>query len=204
MNPKASGLCTTALLATTLFGPTDLFAQWGGEVRLQMGLGGEAIQSVQYSDGSSSDLRLGTYFAVTLGPILEVVSFGSSAIELQGMLGWAGWSTGPENTEDRLSLVRFPLDATLMYAYEFSPRNAFRLGGGVSYHVVRRVGGSGSLEGTSVPVGNSVGPVAEAAIILGLLSAGVRYTHMEHSVGDVPQPLGGSSVGVFLSLTHIR
>jgi len=193
-----------ALLVVTLFVPADLFAQWGGELRMQMGLGGDPIATIQYSDGSESDLRLGTYFAVTLGPILELWSSGPSAVELQGMVGWAGWSTGPDETDDRLSLSRIPLDAMVMYVHELTPRNALRIGGGVSYHVVREMGGSGSLEGTSVPVGNSVGPVGEVSLVLGILSAGLRYTHMENVVGGVPRALGGSSLGLFLSLTHLR
>ena len=95
--------------------PAELFAQWGGEFRAQMGLGGDPIAGVQYSDGSDSDLKLGTYFSVTAGPSFDLWSSEDAALELQAMIGWAGWSTGPENTEDRLTLNRFPAELLLFY-----------------------------------------------------------------------------------------
>lgn len=185
--------------------PTDLEGQWGAEFRAQMGMGGDPIASVQYNDGSDSDLKLGTYFSVTAGPVFDLWSAEQQALELQGMIGWAGWSTGPENTEDRISLNRFPVDMLLAYRRSFPGRDmSFRVGGGWAYHLISNVGGSGSLENVSLGVENSSGPVAEVSMIFGILSGGVRYTHMNNAVEGLGDPLAGTSVGFFLGITNPR
>lgn len=205
MTRRSTVLAAFALAIATFFVPNPISAQLGGEFRMGMGMGGDAIASVQYSDGSDSNLKLGTYFSMAIGPVLELWSSGASAFELQGMIGFAGWSTGPENTDDRLSLTRFPADAMLMYTHTFPGTDkAFRIGGGMTYHMVRDVGGSGSLEGTSIPVESAAGPIGEASVIFGIANVGVRYTQMENTVGGATQPMGGSSFGLFFSLTTPR
>lgn len=185
--------------------PSQLEGQWGGEFRAQMGMGGDPIAGVQYDDGSDSDLKLGTYFSVTAGPIFDLWSAEGKAVELQGMIGWAGWSTGPENTEDRLSLSRFPAEALLAYRHSLPGRDmSIRVGGGWAYHMISDLSGSGSLDGISLGVENSSGPIAEMSMIFGILSGGVRYTHMNNAVEGLADPLAGTSVGFFLGLTNPR
>ncbi len=204
---KFAALKAVALVGALSFlvGPGDLHAQWGGEVRAQMGLGGDAIAGVQYSDGSDSDLKLGTYFSLMAGPIFEAWSADNAAVELQGMVGWAGWSTGPENTEDRLSLNRFPVELLAFYRYSLPGRDtSIRIGGGMAHHFVRDVGGSGSLENFALGVDDSTGPVAEVSVVFGIVSAGLRYTHMENIVEGIGDPLGGGSMGFYVGLTNPR
>ena len=197
-------LVLIGLFAGTVHVP-EAHAQIGGELRIQGGFGGDAIATVEYSDGSDSDLKLGTYFAILAGPSLELWTSGPNAIELQGLVGWAGWSTGPENTDDRLSLNRFPLEALLFYGHRFpGGGTSIRIGGGVAYHVINDVSGSGSLEGTEVGVENAAGPVAEAAVQFGIISAGLRYTQMDNTVQGVPTDLSGSSFGIFVGITTPR
>lgn len=185
--------------------PQSAQAQWGAEMRGQMSLGGDEIASVEYSDGSDSSLKMGTYFSVTAGPSFQFWSSGQSMAEVQAMVGWAGWSTGPENTDDRLSLHRFPAELLVFYGYRLPDRDvSLRFGGGVAYHVVGGLSGSGSLEGFEMGVDNSVGPVAEASAIFGILSGGLRYTYMNNSVEGFADPLSGSSISLFLGITNPR
>ncbi|NND02840.1 MAG: hypothetical protein HKN91_08635 [Acidimicrobiia bacterium] len=185
--------------------PAELQGQWGGEFRMQMGIGGDAIAGVEYSDGSDSELKLGTYFSFTAGPIFDLWSSDNAAVELQGMVGWAGWSTGPENTDDRLSLSRFPTDLLVFYRHSIPGRDmSIRVGGGIAHHVLSDVGGSGSLENFELGVENSTGPVAEVSMVFGILSAGVRYTQMNNVVEGIGDPLAGTSVGLFFGLTNPR
>ncbi|MGI9628070.1 MAG: hypothetical protein ACR2QM_14625 [Longimicrobiales bacterium] len=193
------------LLLALVFSPTSAQAQWGAEVRGHMGFGGDEVANVTYTDGSDSNLKLGTYFSFSAGPIFEAWSSGENKIELQGMVGWAGWSTGPENTEDRLSLNRFPLDAMAYYARGFPERDMlFRIGGGMTYHLIGGVGGSGSLDAVEMGIENAAGAVAEVTAVFGILSGGIRYTRMNNALDQVSASLDGSSVGLYLGLTTPR
>lgn len=195
----------TAVLMAFAFSPTSAEAQWGAEVRGQMGFGGDEVASVQYSDGTDSNLKLGTYFSFSAGPIFEAWSSGANTIELQGMVGWAGWSTGPENTDDRLSLNRFPLDVMAFYSRGFPVKDmSLRIGGGMTYHLIGGVGGSGSLDGVEMGIENAAGAVAEATMVVGILSGGIRYTRMNNALDQVATSLDGSSVGIYLGLTTPR
>lgn len=198
-------LAVVGFLGAALASPEAVQAQWGGELRGQMSLGGDEIASVEYSDGSDSSLKMGTYFSVTAGPIFQFWESGQSMAEVQAMVGWAGWSTGPENTDDRLSLNRFPMEALMFYGYRLPGRDtSLRLGGGVAYHLVSGLSGSGSLEGFEMGVDNAVGPVVEMSAIFGIISGGLRYTYMNNTVEGFSDPLSGSSVSLFMSLTNPR
>lgn len=191
-------------LALALF-PTTAQAQWGGEIRGQMGIGGDEIASVTYSDGSDSELKAGTYFSFSLGPIYQAWAAAGHSVELQAMAGWAGWSTGPENTDDRLSLNRFPLDVLAYYGFKFPGRDmSLRVGGGMSYHMISGVSGSGSLDAVDLEVENSAGPVVDASLVFGIVSAGVRYTSMNTVLEGVPSSLDGSSMGFYLGIITPR
>lgn len=192
---RGAGAVTLGMLMATMAMPGSAEAQWGAELRGQMGIGGDELASVQYSDGSESSLKMGTYFAFSLGPILEVWSSARHAVELQGMVGWATWSTGPDNTEDRLTLSRFPLDLLAFYGYRLPARDMMlRFGGGVTYHLIGGVGGSGSLDAVDVGIENSLGFTAETTLIFGVISTGVRYTQMDNTIDGVPGSVNGSSV----------
>ena len=196
---------TFAWLMVMTICPSDAVAQWGGAVRGQMGFGGDKLASVQYSDGSESDLKLGTYFSFTAGPVVEVWASGPNALELQGMVGWSGWSTGPENTDDRLKLNRFPVELLAFYGYRIPSRDMMlRVGGGVTYHIGGGVSGSGSFDGLDIGIDNALGGTGEVAVVFGILAAGLRYTHMSNTVEGTPASLDASSVGLFLGLTTPR
>lgn len=187
--------------------PSSAFAQWnsrwGGEIRMQAGIGGDQLASVQYSDGTQSELKMGTYNSVTVGPILELWSSGPSSIEAQAMVGWVGSSTGPESTDDRLRLNRFPLELLAFYGHRLPGRDVtLRLGGGISYHFGGGVNGTGSLEGTEIDMGNAVGGTAELTAIFGILSTGLRYTRMNVTVDQ--ESMDASTIALFIGMTHPR
>lgn len=122
--------------------PSAAEAQWSGEVRAQLGFGGDELVSVEYSDGSESGLHLGKYMSISAGPIYELWSFGPGSLELQAMIGWAGWSTGPQNTDDRLKLSHFPVDFLAFYGLRSPVSDVMvRFGGGATYHLGAKVRG---------------------------------------------------------------
>jgi hypothetical protein len=179
-------------------------SDFGGELRGYMGFGGEKIGEVEYSDGSTSDLSTGTYFFLGLGGIYSPWRWGDIGVDLELLAGWATWSTGPENTDDRLKLSRFPLEALAYYRHTLShaegKESLVRVGGGVSYHVIGGVSGSGSLGDIDVDIDNGLGGVVEAAFIYTAFAAGVRYSPMTYRLSETGEKLDASSLGVFLSL----
>lgn len=170
--------------------PVDL------SLRMQMGVGGDEIASIAYSDGSQSDLRLGTYFQLGAGGLLTPLRNELHALELEAFAGWASWATGPENTDDRLTLGRLPLE--LLARYRVSPKSlpvALFVGGGVAYHLIGGVSGSGSLEGKDLDVANGLGWVAELGVVHDdIFTFGLRYTRMSYTVGSPGLVMDASSV----------
>jgi hypothetical protein len=180
-------------------------AQWGGEVRAQMGFGGDELVSVEYSDGSESSLYLGKYLGISAGPIFEAWSSGQSSLELQAMVGWSWLTTGPQKTDDRLKLSRFPVDLLAFYGYRIPGSDlSLRFGGGATYHLRNRVRGSGSLDTYKYDFDNALGFTGEAAIVRRTFTAGIRFTQMDASVKGVPLTMDASSVGLFVGITTPR
>ncbi|HEX7117235.1 MAG TPA: hypothetical protein VF212_00500 [Longimicrobiales bacterium] len=185
--------------------PAPAAAQWGGELRLQMGWGGDNLGTVEYSDGSESDLRLGTYFTAVAGPVFEAWSSGPHSVELQALAGWSGWSTGPQNTDDRLKLNRFPLEVMAFYGRHLPDGiTMIRVGAGATYHFAGGVSGSGRLEGTELDIDPALGFTTDASVVWGALTAGLRYTHMNPTVEGIADPLDGSSLGIYVGFTTPR
>lgn len=157
------------------------------DLRLQMGAGGEEIAEVGYTDGSRSSLRLGTYAQLGVGALVTPVKSGWFALELEALAGWATWSTGPENTDDRLVLGRLPLEL-LAYARVSPPALpvSFRLGGGMAAHLVSGVTGRGALDGVVLDVANAIGWVGEVGVAYDLFVFSLRRTAMTYEVGGLP------------------
>lgn len=205
--PIARALATASLVAVSglLATAVPATAQWGGEARIQMGFGGDELASVEYSDGTQSDLTLGTYFSFLIGPSVQAWSSGASSLELQAMLGWAGWATGPENTEDRLKLNRFPVELLAFYGYRFPNRDMMlRIGGGATYHIGGGVSGSGALDGYDLDIDNALGGTGEAGLAFGIVTTGVRYTYMKPAIEGLPDPMDGSQLAFFVGIMTPR
>lgn len=196
-----------SLLALAVL-PSEAAAQWGGEFRGQMGFGGDKLATVKYSDDSESTLTLGKLFAFSAGPVLEAWSSGRSRIELQAMIGWSGWSTGPKNTDDRLKLTRFPAEFLAYYGYNLPGQDLLmlRFGGGATYAMGGRVRGTGSLKnkGHDLDFKNSLGYTGEISMINGPFTFGIRYTKMDAVLKGGTQPNNASSFGLFIGATHLR
>lgn len=191
----------TALLILYLLAvlPRTAHAQWGAELRTQMGFGGDALPSVTYPDGGSSDLTLGKLFTVTLGPSYALWRSGGSALVLQAMAGWSRWNTGPKDSDDRVEINRFPVEALAFYTQRLGYKGwVLRVGGGGVYHIGGGVRGSGSLEGYELDIDNAFGAAGEVSVVSGMLSLGVRYTRIRPVVEGVG--MDGSSIGLFVSM----
>lgn len=196
---------TILCLLAIAFTPLRAEAQWGGEVRAQYGMGGDEIITVTYSDESTSTLKLGKYVSINLGPSFQAWSSGPSSLELQALAGWSWWTTGPQNTEDRLKLSRFPLDLLAFYGLRFPDSDRMlRIGGGAGYHLGTRVRGVGSVKDFKVDFDNAVGFTGEISIISGTFTAGLRYTSMENKIKDQQITLDASSFGIFVGITTQR
>jgi hypothetical protein len=184
--------------------PTSEKSDFGGELRGAMGFGGEKVAEVQYSDGSSSDLSLGTYFFLGVGGIYSPWRWNRMGVELELLAGWASWSTGPENTKDRVQLGRFPIEALAYYRHLLSDtpdgEMLLRVGGGVSYHLIGGLSGSGSLEDVELDFDNALGGVLEGAFVYTAFAGGVRYLPMKYRTSADGHTLDASSLSFFLSL----
>ncbi len=199
------GIMALALFLAIAVLPSEAAAQWGGEVRAQMGFGGDEYAKVSYSDGSESGLTLGKYLAISGGPIFTPWSSGASMIELQAMVGWSGWSTGPQNTDDRLKLVRFPVELLAFYGYHVPELDfTLRFGGGGTYHFGGGVKGTGSLKAHKADFENALGYTGEIAMVRGTFTAGLRYTSMDATIKGATVPMDASSIGLFVGITSAR
>ncbi len=58
--------------------------------------------------------------------------------------------------------------------------------------------GSGSFKGYELDIDNAFGMAGEVSVVSGMLSLGVRYTHIQPVVEGVG--MNGSSIGVFVSM----
>jgi len=191
----------TALLILYLLAvlPSTAHAQWGAELRTQVGFGGDELPTVTYPDGSSSDLTLGKLFTVTLGPSYTLWRSGRNALVLQAMAGWSRWFSGPKDTDDRLEINRFPVEALALYTRRLGYKGwVLRVGGGGVYHIGGGVRGRGSLDDYRLDIDNAFGAAGEVSVVSGILSLGVRYTHIRPVVEGVG--MDGSSIGLFVSM----
>jgi hypothetical protein len=184
--------------------PAPNKSDFGGELRGYMGFGGEKIAEVEYSDGSNSDLSLGTYFFLGLGGIYSPWRWGRMGLDLELLAGWASWSTGPENTDDRLHLSRFPVEALAYYRHLLSDtpdgEMLLRVGGGVSYQLIGGVSGTGALDDVELDIDNALGGVVEASLVYTAFAGGIRYQPMHYRISESGRSLDASSIGLFLSL----
>ena len=167
------------------------------DLRVQMGFGGDTVASVSYSDGSDSDLKLGTAFNISAGGITEIWKSGESSIDIEALAGWSTWSTGPENTDDRLSFSRFPFEILGFYKYQINEMIKIRAGGGAVYSIAGGIKGSGSLDNIDIDIENNTGWTAEAGLIYEIYNFGIKYTGIEYEVEGVSDPMDGSSFAVF-------
>lgn len=202
-----SGYLSIALVSLLAIALTPLRAeaQWGLEARAQMGFGGDKLVTVAYSDDSESSLYLGKYLSLNLGPSFQAWSSGPASIELQALAGWSWWSTGPQNTDDRLKINRFPLDLLAFYGYRIpETKLMLRIGGGAGYHLGTKIRGSGSVKDYKADFENAIGYTGEFSIISGTFTAGVRYTTMENTPKGMSNTLDASSLGLFVGITSPR
>lgn len=189
-------------LAVFIF-PAAAQAQLGWEGRMQMGFGGDELATVEYSDGTSSDLTLGTHFSVAIGPAFEAWTSGRHSVELLGLLGAAVWETGPQNTDDRLRLTRFPAELLAFYGYSMPERNILlRFGGGMTSHLGGGVSGTGALEDTDVDLANASGPTFETSVVFGRMALGLRYTNMSVTIDG--ESFDESSFGIYFGIALDR
>ncbi len=194
-------LCTFIALGFSFLFSTQASAQpnIGLELRLRASAGGDSLATVEYEDGTESDLQMGTYVAPTLGVLVTPLARGPHALDLTGSVAWGTWSTGPENTEDRLILTRFPLELLAAYRYVFGEGYALRGGGGLTYHLGTGISGSGALEGFEVDVDDGLGFVGELGFVFAdIVELSLRYTKLSHDIDG--ETFDASSFGVSLAV----
>lgn len=174
----------------------------GGELRMQLHFGGDSIATVGYSDGSESDLDAGDYLTFGAGVTLIPVRVQDHALELGLFAGVGSWSTGPENTDDRLQLFRFPVELLAGWRINFPHESlALRVAAGLEYQFVTGVRGTGSLEGeVDLDLDDALGWVAEVRANWELLALGLRYTRMSYEAPAHGVAFDASSIGVVVGL----
>lgn len=197
----ASAVIALLLAATASADPLE--HSW--ELRLQQDLGGVTLASVPYTDGSTDDLTTGTYVSFMGGGSLVPLRVGAHALELSGALGMGSWSTGPDNTDDRLRLERFPFELLAGYRFDVpSLPLALTLGGGVQYQFVGDVYGTGSLEGLQLAIDDSPGWIAELRGVYDVFSFHLRYTGRTYHLPQSGLDLDASSVGIGFGIVFPR
>ena len=184
-----------AALASTVTTAAHAF-EWEGDLRLGMNDGGDKIGSVRYSNGVISDLKAGTYFTIAGGFAVVPLRMGDHALEVGTLFGYASWSTGPEPTGDRLKLARFPWQLLAHYRFDWPDSLlSLRAGGGMVYHFVPGLSGSGSLSSVDIDVDNGLGWTVEVRAVYQVVALGVGFTNILYDVPGQGGRLNASSFG---------
>jgi len=163
--------CLAALAAVS-----GVQAQQGG-VRGILGIGlttgGDTLASIQYTDGSTADIRAGGLVHFYGG--LEVRL--APQLTMQGTVGYQVDDTG-SYSNGSLRFTRYPFE--WLAHVQISPN--VRVGGGLRFVTDAKVSGSGVLSGIEIDYGSTTGGVIEGEYLvtpnigLKLRFVGEKYT----------------------------
>jgi len=144
---------------------------WAAKVGLDFG--GDTLRNVQFTDGSTSNIKAneGLYVGVGMSLLNE-----EKTLEVELTANWK--YDGIEATNGSISWTRWPIDALFFYRTE-----QIRVGGGLTYHMNPKLEVSGAAPGNNVDMENSLGKVLQFEYRFGEHgSVGARYTMLEYDV----------------------
>jgi hypothetical protein len=158
--------------------------------------GGATLYTVQYNDGTSSNIHAGGLVDVYAGVEFRI----AEAFSLQATVGYHVDDRGARNGS--LRFERFPIE--LLGHYRIDPH--WRAGGGVRFVQSPRVTGSGVLGGNDVSFDSTTGGVVEGEYLILPASRRVqvgvklRYVAERYQLQGGGPSISGNHVGVMGSV----
>ena len=169
------------LLGFTHVSAADL--QWVFSLAIESG--GDKLAEVTFNDGTKESIRGGGFGNLAGGFIMNW----DESTETQVTIGWKFDSV--EATNGSLEWDRYPLEALQFYKHD-----AWRMGGGITYHMNPKISGSGFVSG-SISLDNALGFVVEADYTLqNNAYFGVRGTFIDYEIAN--ESINGNSLGVIV------
>lgn len=152
--------------------------------------GGKTLATVEYSDGTSSNIKSGGLVAL-YGGYEYRFGFG---LTVQGNIGYHYHKKTASNGD--LAFKRYPLE--MLAYYDLAER--FRMGGGLRYVMNPRLSGDGFAASSDLKFDNAYGVVVEAEYFYTpSASVKVRAVSEKYKVQDSSASVSGTHGGVYAS-----
>jgi len=140
-------------------------------VKAGIDFGGDTVVTVLFTNGSTQSIKANDGAYIGGG-----VSYLSDDKTLQGELTLAYKTDSIDASNGSVEFTRYPLEALLFYREQ-----AFRLGGGFTYHLSPRIKGSGIVGNANVDLKDAPGAILQADYrVWRELAVGLRYTILEY------------------------
>jgi hypothetical protein len=151
--------------------------------------GGDRVASMTFTTGKSDSIRANE--GLYLGGGVSVLNAAGN-IELLTTLSVKYQGLHADNGD--ITWTRFPIDALLFYRWP-----SFRLGGGLTYVVDPRIGGSGVSSNVDATLDNAAGALLQGDYLIDGFALGLRATLLDYKVGG--STVKASGVGVSFGFT---
>ena len=160
-----------------------------------MDFGGDKLLDLTYNDGSKSDITSGDGILLGGGAAVELYSTESFAFDFQPSLSWK-FTTIQEASNGNATWTRFPADMLLFFR---DKKNSFRIGAGLTHHMMNKLDGEGVLSQATQEFDNTLGYIIQADYMLDyFMSFDLRYTAISYS-SDTVSAVNANSIGVGMS-----
>jgi len=180
-------LCAACMSNTT----NSLAAQ--GFARMGLDFGGDKLFSAYYANGDVAEIKAGELLDLSVGFVFDTLPDNAYGLQTQLSLGWK--FDNVSGTNGNASWDRFPFE--LM---EFVRNDAWRIGGGLTYHMKPKLKGDGVLSDLNLKFDDAWGGVVEADYFISdQFYFGGRYTMIDYTYHGAKA--SGDSVGVLMGFT---
>ncbi len=166
----------------------------GGGLDLDFNAGADKLVALQFSDGSTQDIRAGNGVTIKAGG--GAIFFGPQRHRLETTLTIGlKYSTMEPTSNADLSFVRVPVELLAFY------RNDdwhFRVGGGTALYLVNSLSGSGAASAIDATFDPAFAGIVEADFVWKGFFAGLRYTALQLHLPSANTDVAANTIGVSL------
>lgn len=168
-------------------------------MRVDFNAGADPLLELEFNDGDDQTIEAGN--GISLAALGSVRFFEETQHQLECQLGLGFKLSTMIPTENAdLTFLRYPMDLLAFYRNEAL---YFRVGGGVYFSPINSLSGSGSLEDLDLQFNSALGAVIQADLAFEKVSVGLRYTRLNYSLDEAPDPIAAHSVGLTFGFTGL-
>jgi hypothetical protein len=170
----------------------------GVGVGVDLNAGADTLATLQFSDGSTQDIKAGNGLLLTLGG--GIILFEQQRHRLEAVLDIGlKYSTMQPSQNADLSFVRVPIELLAFYRNDDAH---FRVGAGGAYYPYSSLSGSGAASNLQLDFKPALGAVVEGDFLWGRGYLGIRYTYLSYSVSGSSTSAAASSLGFTLGFSY--